>query len=108
MKRIIGVVDQRLQKFGIWQLFINFVVLVFFGSCSEKEEFIIDNFSDEYIEFRFSKSLSSRATVSEVNGNGNFVEGDCIGLYSQGKDPDLKHFILTLKGGEWIPRLTRE
>lgn len=60
-------------------------------------------------EVAFSFTLPDEPAVRAVigsDGSGFFKEGDRISLYIG--DAPAKHYILTLRNGEWTPRLSRQ
>ncbi|WP_417130194.1 IdeS/Mac family cysteine endopeptidase [Phocaeicola sp.] len=78
--------------------------LLIASSCTSEFEDSPQVQKDEYIEFSFN-TIDSRASVNQY-GNGNFTEGDVIGLYiSNGSQTEFRK--LTYVEGKWMPNLRR-
>lgn len=91
-----------LEKIFMW--FCVGVCCVAFSACtSEKAEFDGPG-GDGCLQLTFSRA-ATRADVAQ-DGSGDFVEGDCIGLYID-NGSDVIYRRLTLTGGQWLPRLMR-
>lgn len=74
------------------------------GSCNENiwEQNSVES---DFVEFYFRK-MESRADITP-DGSGSFREGDRIELCAIDSKHVARNFLLSLKGGEWQPRLTR-
>ena len=86
--------------------------LLFISACTKTEEPVPVQ-DDGLIELAFTKSgfagdtqvsTSMKADISD-DGNGNFAEGDKVGLYIYGSPS--RHVILTLENGRWTPALKK-
>lgn len=87
-------------------------VLLFISACTKTEEPVPVQ-DDGLIELAFTKSgfagdtqvsTSMKADISD-DGNGNFAEGDKVGLYIYGSPS--RHIVLTLENGKWTPSLKK-
>lgn len=87
-------------------------VLLFISACTKTEEPVPVQ-DDGLIELAFTKSgfagdtQVSTSTKADINddGNGNFTEGDKVGLYIYGSPS--RHIVLTLENGKWTPALKK-
>ena len=86
--------------------------LLFISACTKTEEPVPVQ-DDGLIELAFTKSgfagdtqvsTSMKADISD-DGNGNFAEGDKVGLYIYGSPS--RHIVLTLENGKWTPSLKK-
>ena len=86
--------------------------LLFISACTKTEEPVPVQ-DDGLIELAFTKSgfagdtqvsTSMKADIND-DGNGNFAEGDKVGLYIYGSPS--RHIVLTLENGKWTPSLKK-
>ena len=98
MRRLLGKIGRRAN----W-LFGGLVFLV--AGCSESDPAIegLGVSPDGEVEFVFDLS-ATRAAIGE-DGNGEFEDGDRIGVYVYGYP--TRHFILTRENGSWRPKLKK-
>jgi hypothetical protein BACCOPRO_01210 len=79
------------------------ILCILLTACTEERDFDIIPTPKEEIEFICTKSpdfLPSRASIDSINGEGNFIEGDKIGLYVE-LDNSYNYHTLTLQNQHW-------
>lgn len=86
-----------------------------FGGC-QRESGDFAPSGNDVVEFIFTRADFTMTTMQESmagtranvagDGSGKFEEDDRIGLYVG--DGPARHYVLTLRGGEWMPRLSRQ
>lgn len=86
------------------KFFMALTGLLFMNACSD--EMAGGRGDDSFVEFSFVRSpVETRASVEE-DGSGSFTDGDKIDLYSTSAS-GAKHFLLTMKDGQWKPQIPR-